>query len=148
VTQRQSQTTRARAPVSAEQFQEIAQSLQIQASDEFYNGIMETVPGNDPIVLDGEVLRGEATYDADGKMTHDGIVRGTVITRGRSEYNERTKGMVTWDKGFLAQREAALREEASRPVRNVAANLDRVRGEVLPMRRLLANPIRDRRSAC
>ncbi len=146
ITQRQSASSKAR--LSAEQFMEVAQNCQIQASDEFYNGPLITVPGNDVMVIDGEVLRGTPTYDASGKMTHDGIVRGTMITRGRTEYNERTKGWAHWDKGFVKQREAALAEEASRPVRNVRRNLERVAGEVLPMRKILANPRYDRKSAC
>lgn len=106
----------------------------MQASDAFYDGIYETIPGNDPIILDGQILRGEATYDENGKMTHDGIVRGTMITKGRREYNERTKGFIHWDKAFAAQREAAQAEYASRPVRNVRRALEACQGE-LPMHR-------------
>lgn len=147
VTQRQSASSIVRKRLSAEDFREVVQSTQIQASDAFYNGVYETIPGNDPIVLHGEILRGEATYDRDGRMTHDGIVRGTMIQHGRAEYNARTKGWVHWDAGFVAQRKAALAEEASRPVRNVRRNLERVAGECLPMRRLVTNPRYDRKSA-
>ena len=81
-------------------------------------------------------------------MTHDGIVRGTMITKGRSEYNERTKGYVHWDKGFVQQRYAALAEEDSRPVRNVRRALEATAGEVLPTWRPVGlNMRRDRRSA-
>lgn len=155
VTQRESEQSRLarRAHQNAEEFVEVLQSTQIQASDEFYNGIMETVPGNDPIILDGEILRGEATYewDADGnrgKMIHDGIVRGTMITKGRSEYNARTKGMIHWDKGFLKEREAVQAEMDSRPVRNVRRAMEAIAGEKLPMWKPTGiNFRRDRRSA-
>jgi hypothetical protein len=129
VTQRQSASSRARRKLSAEQFAEQLQTAQIQATDEFYNGVYETIPGNDPIVIDGKTLR------------------GTVITKGRTEYEQRTKGMVHWDVGFVKERLRAQAEMDSRPVRNVQRNLERVAGEVLPMRRILANPRRDRRSA-
>jgi len=139
---------RARKPVTAEQFAEILATMQIEATDEFYNGIYETIPGNDPIILDGEILRGEATYDAEGRMTHDGIVRGTMITKGRREYNERTKGFVHWDKGFIKERLVAQAEEDSRPMRNVRRALEATAGEVLPMWRPVGiNMRRDRRSA-
>jgi hypothetical protein len=130
VTQRQSASSRQRARLSAEQFIEQLQSTQIQASDDWANGYYETIPGNDPIWIDGKRLTG-----------------GTRITGGRREYAEKTKGMVLWDRGFIEQRNAAMAEMDSRPVRNVQRNLERVAGEVLPMRRLVANPRRDRRSA-
>ena len=129
VTQRQSASSRARRKIAAEQFAEQVTSLQIQASDEFYNGLLPTVPGDDPVLIDGKLLR------------------GTVITKGRAEYEERTKGYCHWGAGFVKERIAAQAEMESRPVRNVARNLERMKGEVLPMRRLLANPRRDRRSA-
>lgn len=142
------QTSASRARRSVEEVVEIMQTVQIQASDEFYNGLLQTVPGDDPVIIDGKVLRGTPTYDAQGRMTHDGIVRGTMITKGRTEYNKRTEGFVHWDKGFAKERERAIAEEASRPIRNVKRNLERLAGEVLPMRRVLSNPRYDRRAAC
>lgn len=127
VTQRVSASSRHR--LTAEQFAEVLQSAQIQASDSFYAGYYETIPGNDAIEIDGKMLTG-----------------GTRVT-SRTQYNAVTKGMVHWDRGFLEQRKAAEAEMASRPIRNVKANLERVAGEVLPMRRVLANPRYDRRSA-
>jgi hypothetical protein len=139
---------RARKPISAEAFNEIVKSMQVQSTDDFYNGVYETIPGNDPIVLEGELLCGQPTYDSEGRMTHDGIIRGTMIKGGRREYRERTKGFVHWDKGFLEQRKIALAEEASRPVRNVQRALDATKGRVLPMRRIVGiNPRYDRKSA-
>jgi hypothetical protein len=139
VVQRQTADSRLRARKyqSMEEFAEIAQRAQIQASDEFYNGIMETVPGNDPLIVDGEVLRA-----SDGT-----IIRGTMITKGRKEYNTRTKGMAHWDVGFVKERMKAHDEMAARPIQNVRANLERTAGEVLPMRRILANRRYDRQSA-
>ena len=105
------------------------QSLQIQASDAFYDDYYVTVPGTDTIEVDGKTLTG-----------------GTRI-RSRTEYNEKTRGMMPWGPGVAEARQSAQAEMASRPVRNVARNLERMKGECLPMRRLLANPRRDRRSA-
>jgi hypothetical protein len=128
VRQRASVSSQARHRLSAEQFVEVAQSAQIQASDAFYNGLLETVPGNDPFMVDGKMLK------------------GTIITKGRTEYNQRTKGFVHWDQGFVKERAKAQAEMESRPQRNVKAALERKAGEVLPMRRILANPRRDRMS--
>jgi hypothetical protein len=149
VTQRESEQSRLarRAQQNAEEFAEVLQSMQIQASDEFYNGILETVPGNDPIILDGEILRGEATYDENGKMTHDGIIRGTMITKGRREYNERTKGYVHWDKGAWEQHLKAEAEWCSRPVRNVRRALEDCNNALPLWRPVGINFRRDRRSA-
>lgn len=120
----------ARARLTAEQFAEVLQSVQIQATDAYLCGYYTTIKGNDPIVVDGKTLTG-----------------GTRIT-SRTHYREATKGYVHWsDKGFLEKRQAALAEEASRPIRNVRANLERVAGEVLPLHRKIANPRYDRRSA-
>jgi hypothetical protein len=129
VRQRPAASTRARKYETAEQFVEIAQSAQIQATDEFYVGYYETIPGNDPIEIDGKVVTG-----------------GTRIG-SRTAYNAATKGFVHWDAGFWEQKKRAEAEMASRPVRNVAANLDRVAGACLPMRRLLPNPRVDRTRA-
>ncbi len=131
-----------------EEFIEIAQTLSIQASDEYYNGLYPTIPGGtDEIVIDGELLRGQPTYDANGKMTHDGIVRGTVIKHGRTEYREKTKGMVLWDKGVVKEREKAIAAEAAAPIASVKEALEATAGAVLPMRRALPNPRYDRMSA-
>ena len=125
------------------------QSTQIQASDEWANGYYETIPGNDPVILNGEILRGEATYDENGKMTHDGIVRGgTMITGGRRQYRAATKGMVTWDKAAWKLHEEAQAEMASRPVQNVRRAMEAIAGEVRPMWTPTGvNFRRDRRSA-
>lgn len=151
VTQRESQQSRTarRAQQNAEQFVEICASAQIQANDDWANGYFETIPGNDPVVLDGQILRGEATYDENGKMTHDGIVRGgTMITKGRREYNAKTKGFVTWDKGTWQKHIEAEAEYCSRPVRNVRRALEAVKGEKHPMWTPVGiNFKRDRRSA-
>jgi hypothetical protein len=149
VTQRESQQSRLarRAQQNAEQFVEVLQSMQVQASDAFYNGVYETIPGNDPIILDGEILRGEATYDENGRMTHDGIVRGTMITKGRAEYRERTKGMVAWDKGAWQEHLRVEAEMASRPVRNVRRAMEDCKNELPMWRPVGINFRRDRRSA-
>lgn len=154
VTQRESQASRQarRSRQNAEDFIEIAQRCQIQASDAFYDGYYETVPGNDSLILDGEVMKGEAAYyrnpdGSRGAMYHDGTVTGGTMIRGRTQYRTKTKGMVHWDAGFLRERAAAEAEMQSRPVRNVKAALEAKAGEVLPMRRILANPRYDRHSA-
>jgi len=129
VTQRQSASSRAKRKIAAEQFAEQVQSLQIQASDAFYDDYYVTVPGTDTIEVDGKTLTG-----------------GTRI-RSRTEYNEKTKHFAHWDAGFVKERIAAQAEQDSRPARNVARNLARIAGEVLPMRRILSNPRYDRKSA-
>lgn len=134
VTMHARKEARAKAPMTAEEFVEHVQSLQIQATDEFYNTYLDLVKGNDPVIVDGEVLRGQPTYDAKGRMTHDGVIRGgTQIRHGRKEYNEKTKDYIHWDKGYYAERKKYLAERESRPVRNVKQALDAFRGEVLPM---------------
>jgi hypothetical protein len=139
VTQRESQSSRRarKAAFNAQHFAEVAQSAQIQANDAFYAGYYETIPGNDPVILDGEILRAQ-----DGT-----VIRGGTQIATRKQYEQKTKGMVHWDKGFVAQKWAAEAEHDSRPMRNVRVALERVRGEVLPMRRLIANGRYDRRSA-
>ena len=155
VTQRESEQSRLarRAHQNAEDFVEILQSTQIQASDEFYVGYYETIPGNDPVILDGEILRGEATYETNedgsrGKMTHDGIVRGGTMITGRKHYNSETKGFVQWDKGAWQEHLRVEAEMLSRPVRNVRQAMEAIAGEKLPMWRPTGiNFRRDRRSA-
>lgn len=141
---------KAKAPMTAEEFVEHVQSLHIpRLADEAYNVYLDSFAGNDPCIVDGEILRGEATYDEHGKMTHDGVIRGgTQIRHGRREYNRVTKDAVTWDKGYIKQRFAALAEQASRPVRNVQRALDAQKGESLPTWRPVGiNFRKDRRSA-
>lgn len=137
---------RARKHLTDEEFVELVQAQQMIPSDEYFNGYYDTIPGNDPVILDGEVLKGQPVYDSEGRMVHDGTIRGgTMITGGRREYEQKTRGMVHWDKGFVREREAALAEEASRPVRNVQREMERLK-EQLPMRRLVPNPRYDRMS--
>lgn len=129
---------RARKALTAEQFVEVAQHAQLQPNDAFYIQYAETIPGNDPVVIDGEVLRAR-----DGT-----VIRGGTMIQGRKHYNQVTKDFVHWDKGFAEQRERALAEEASRPVRNVRRALEAVAGEVLPMWKPTGvNPRRDRARA-
>lgn len=139
VTQRESQQSRQakKAAYNAEHFAEIAVRAQIQASDEFYAQYYETIPGNDVAIIDGEILRAK-----DGTP-----IRGGTQINSRKEYEAKTKGMIHWDRTHIEQRNAALAELDSRPVRNVAANLERVKGESLPMRRLIPNGRYDRGSA-
>lgn len=138
ITQRPAASTRARTWQSAEQFVEVAQSAQIQATDEFYNGHYPTIVGNDPVIVEGEVLRA-----ADGAVVRG----GTMIRGGRKEYGEKTKSYVHWDEGVAKAHFAAHDEMCSRPVRNVRTAMDAMAGEVLPTRRLIANPRTDRQRA-
>jgi hypothetical protein len=126
---RQRLAASARAKMTAEQFAEVIATAQIQATDDFLVGYYETIVGNDSIVIDGKKVTG-----------------GTYI-RSRNHYREATKNYVHWDKGVLEERRKAEAEMASRPIRNVRANLERVAGECLPMRRLLPNPRYDRKAA-
>lgn len=127
---------RARKHLSNEQFVEVAQSAQLQPTDSFYVQYATTIPGKDPVILDGQVLTAR-----DGTV----ITGGTQI-QGRKHYNQVTKDMPHWDKGFVARREAALAEEASRPVRNVKRALEAVAGERLPMHRPVGVNLRRDRS--
>jgi hypothetical protein len=98
---------RARRHMSDEEVVEHIQRLQIIPSDDFYNTDYPTIPGKDPIMVDGKWLRGEPVYK-DGKMVHDGLIRqSTRMTRGRREYREKTKGMVLWDKGVVKEQRKA-----------------------------------------
>ena len=128
VTQRIAASAKAR--MTAEQYAEVLQTAQIQASDALYNQYYETIPGNDPIEIDGMVVTG-----------------GTRITGGRREYREKTKGFVHWDAGYVKERNAYQAAMDARPVQNVRRNLERVAGEVLPMHRKLTNPKFDRKAA-
>lgn len=139
---------RARKHLTHEQFVEVIQHQQVQASDEFYNGYYETIPGTDPLMIDGEIVKGTPVYDKDGKCLHDGtITGGTLIRGGRADYNAKTKGMVHWDLGVVREREKALAAEAAAPIAFVHEALERTRAEVLPMRRIVGpNPRYDRQS--
>lgn len=129
---------RARAPRSFEDFQQVLQSMQFAPADDLYNVYLETVPGDDPVIVDGALV-----YTADGQVLRG----GTQIQHGRREYREKTKNYAVWDKGFLAKRHAGLAEEASRPLRNVQRALEATAGASLPMRRAVGiNFRRDRRS--
>jgi hypothetical protein len=154
VTQRESEQSRLarRAHQNAEDFVEVMQTCQIQASDEWANGYYETIAGNDPCVIDGEILRGEATYEwnedgSRGKMIHDGIVRGgTMITGGRREYRAKTKGYVHWTKDDLPERARQQAAFDARPVQNVRRALEDCQN-ALPMYRCVGiNFRKDRRA--
>ena len=154
VTQHESQQSRLarRSRQNAEDFVEVMQTCQIQASDEWANGYYETIAGNDPCVIDGEILRGEATYEwnedgSRGKMIHDGIVRGgTMITGGRREYRAKTKGYVHWTKDDLPERARQQAAFDARPVQNVRRALEDCQN-ALPMHRPVGiNFRKDRRA--
>lgn len=123
--------------LSAEDFMEVCQTAQIQASDSFYIGYAETIPGNDPVIIDGEAI-----------LTRDGtpLTGGTMI-KGRQHYNQVTKGFTHWDKGGWEKREQMLAEEASRPVRNVRRAMESYKGELPMWNPVGVNFRRDRRSA-
>lgn len=134
---RHEQCGRARKHLSDEEFCEIVDQVKIQASDEFYNGLYETIPGGTEPVRDletGEILRGQPVYDAEGKLVHDGIIRGTYIRGGRAEWKQKTKGMVLWDEGVVRERAKAYAEEQQAPIDFVREALERTAHEVLPMR--------------
>jgi hypothetical protein len=139
----------AKAPMSAEEFVEHVQSLSIpKMADEDFNVYLDMLPGNDPCIVDGEVLRGTPTFDSNGKMTHDGVIRGgTQIRGGRRDYRAKTKNAIFWDKGAWNKHIEVLNEEASRPVRNVKRALEAQKGISLPMHRPVGiNPRRDRQA--
>jgi hypothetical protein len=149
VTQHARKEAQAKAPMSKEEFVEHVQSLHFpEMSDEAYNQYLDFVKGNDPCIVDGNVLRGTPTFDSDGRMTHDGVIRGgTQIRGGKRDYREKTKGYAHVDQGWWKNHIAALAEESSRPVRNVKRMLEAVKGESLPMWSPVGiNPRKDRQS--
>lgn len=123
---------RARRRVSDEEFAEHLARLQFIPSDDFYNTDYPTIPGKDPIVVDGKVLRGEPVY-RDGKMVHDGIIRqSTRMTRGRREWREKTKGMVLWDKGVVKERQKAYDKVQADFIAGVRPRMFKADKQMLP----------------
>lgn len=155
VTQRESEQSRLarKARQNAEEFVEVLASAQIQASDAFYEDYYETIAGNDPLMIDGEIVRGEAVYEeledgSRGNLIHDGTIRGGTYIKTRKQYNAATKGYRHLDKAGLAEIQAAQAEYSSRPVRNVRRAMEAIAGEKLPMHRPVGiNFRKDRRSA-
>ena len=128
---------RARRHVSDEELAEHILSLSIAPSDDFYNCDYPTIPGKDPMTVDGKLLRGEPVY-RDGKMIHDGIIRkGTVIRHGRREWREKTKGWCIWDKGVVKEREKAYAAEQRKWIKGVRPLVEKVNKERLP--RIIGN---------
>jgi hypothetical protein len=127
------QCGRARQRVADEDIQQHILSLQVAPADEFYNTYYPTIRGNDPVILDGKVLKGEATYNANGRMTHDGtITGGTQMRGGRSEYRRKTKGMVLWDKGVVKEREKAYAAEQKAWITGVRPRMEKFNKQMLP----------------
>ena len=123
---------RARRYVADEDFAEHILTLQIAPSDDFYNTDYPTIPGNDPIEIDGKVLRGEPVY-RDGKMIHDGIIRqSTRMRHGRREYREKTKGMVLWDKGVIKEREKAYAASQKAWIDGVRPRMEKADKQMMP----------------
>ena len=85
---------RGRAALTDEQFVEHVQSLSFGVTDDFYNTFYMTIKGNDSIDTPAGPAKG-----------------GTRITGGRAEYNQKTKGMVHWDDGFMRERGLAEARE-------------------------------------
>jgi hypothetical protein len=124
---------RARAHISDQDFVEHIQHLQFAPSDDFYNTYYPTIPGNDPVVLNGKVLKGAPKYDAQGRVVHDGTVRGgTQMRGGRAEYRHRTKGMALWDKGFVKERDAAYAASQKKWIDGVRPRLFKADKQMLP----------------
>jgi hypothetical protein len=125
---------RARAHRSDEDFIQHIQSLQIAPSDEFYNTDYPTIPGKDVYIMpDGKPLRGTPTYDANGKMTHDGIIRqNTRMTGGRREWKQKTKNMVMWDKGVVKERDKAYAAHQKSFIDGVRPKMEKVDKQMMP----------------
>jgi hypothetical protein len=111
------QCGRARASLSDEQFVEHVARVQLQASDEFYNGFYETIPGSDSVLTGAGLATG-----------------GTRITRGRTQYNQKTKGWVHWDKGVVKEREKAYAAEQQKWIDDVRPRVEKVSKTQLPRR--------------
>jgi hypothetical protein len=127
------QCGRARARRTDEEFVEHIHRLQIGPSDSFYNTYYLTIPGNDPVLVNGKVLKGAPKYDATGKVVHDGTIRGgTRITRGRSQYKALTKGMALWDKGFVKERDKAYAAEQKKWITDVRERVVKADKQMMP----------------
>ncbi len=142
VTQHVRYQARSFAHMTGDEIREHVMSLQQAPEDDrTYMGYYPTIAGNalahhDPTkqgmaaYQGGNILRGNASYDRNGRMTHDGIVRqGTEIRGGRAELRRvlKQKNYGEWDTGWHkhAQRIAAdnkaemkARHEVQREIAN------------------------------
>ena len=124
---------RARAHIDDAEFVEHIQRLQFAPSDDFYNTYYPTIPGNDPVIIDGKVLKGAPKYDERGRVVHDGTIRGgTQMRGGRAEYRHRTKGMALWDKGFVKERAAAYKASQDAWIKGVRPRMFKANKQMLP----------------
>jgi len=125
-------------------------SLSIAPEDDaLYNGFYPTIRGNDVAHHDptkagmaafrgGPTIKGNPAYDAQGRMTHDGTIRGgKEITGGRAEYKRATKGYEQFDKGYFVHVEKIKKaKQAERDLRRdtqlakIDAKLPRKIGEL------------------
>lgn len=128
------QCGRARKRVEDADFAEHILRLQFAPSDDFYNMYYETIPGNDPVIMeDGKVLKGAPKYNRKGQMIHDGTIRGgTQIRQGRRQYRTLTKNMVLWDKGVVKEREKAYAAEQKAWLTGVRPRMFKANKQMLP----------------
>ena len=128
------QCGRARQPIADEEIVQHILSLQFTPDDDYFNMYYDTIPGNDPVITpEGKVLKGTPTYDATGKMTHDGTIRGgTHIKGGRRQYREKTKTMVHWDAGFVKEREKAYADSQTAWIKGVRPRVEKFNKQMLP----------------
>jgi hypothetical protein len=101
------------ADMTSEEIRQHVLSLQQAPDDAYLNGYYPTIAGNDvahyrsgATGMDahrgGAVVKGQPTFDANGRMTHDGTVRGgTEVRGGRSAYREATKGYEAFGPGWF-----------------------------------------------
>ena len=104
---------RRRAPLSDQEVVERALSAQVQASDEFYRGFYETIPGTASAIIDGVPVTG-----------------GTLIS-SRKDYNEKTKGFVHWDKGTHREVERAKKEQNDKRKADTAKAVERLTHKIV-----------------
>ena len=131
--------------------QEVLQSIgqYHRHEDHIYNGYYPTIRGTDvahhepgqpgmKAFQGGRALRGRPSFDADGRMTHDGTIRGgTEIRGGRREYREKTKGYEPMGPGWFAHveriragQQAKRDAEHKTKLEKIDALLPRAIGEV------------------
>lgn len=128
VTQHVRYQARSFAHMTGDEIRQHVLSLNQGIPDESYTGFYPTIAGNDVAHHDptkqgmaayqgGPALRGHATYDKQGRMTHDGVIRqGTEIRGGRAELRRvlKAKNYGEWDTGWQkhAERIAAEKKAA------------------------------------
>lgn len=129
---------------------EVLMSINAHVEDDaIYNGYYPTIKGDDVAHHEigqsgmrafqgGDVIKGNAKFNAAGDMIHDGTIRGgTEIRGGRAEWRRKTKNYAMFDKGYFkhverirAQKQAEREARQQTEIEKVDALLPRRIGEL------------------